>query len=158
LLPVFLLVQFAGVPFAFLFGRLAVYLTAKRAVLLSLGVYAGISVFGYFISSLWHFYVLGFAVAMVQGGSQALSRSIFSTMVPRHKSSEFFSFFGIFEKFAGVLGPLVFAVVAERTGTSRPAILSLIVFFAVGGYLLTRVDVAEGQRVAREAEAKAARA
>jgi UMF1 family MFS transporter len=152
LLPVFVLVQFAGVPFAFLFGRLAARLTAKRAVLLALLVYAGISVFGYFISAIWHFYVLGLAVAMVQGGSQALSRSMFSTMIPKHKSSEFFAFFGIFEKFAGVLGPLVFGIVAERTGTSRPAILSLIVFFAVGGYLLARVDVAAGQRAARAAE------
>lgn len=153
LLPVFLIVQFAGVPFSFMFGRLAAHITAKRAVLLALAVYAGISVFGYFISTLWHFYVMAFAVAMVQGGSQALSRSMFSTMVPKHKSSEFFSFFGIFEKFAGVLGPLVFGLVAERTRTSRPAILSLVVFFAVGAYLLSRVDVEAGQRAARAAEA-----
>jgi MFS transporter, UMF1 family len=97
--------------------------------------------------------VLAFAVAMVQGGSQALSRSMFATMVPKHKSSEFFAFFGIFEKFAGVLGPLLFGIVAERTQSSRPAILSLILFFAVGGYLLTRVDVAAGQRAARAADA-----
>jgi MFS transporter, UMF1 family len=153
LLPVFLLVQFIGVPFSFLFGRLAVKITAKRAVLVSLVVYAGISIFGYFIHELWHFYVLAFVVAMVQGGSQALSRSMFATMVPKHKSSEFFAFFGIFEKFAGVLGPLLFGIVAERTQSSRPAILSLILFFAVGGYLLTRVDVAAGQRAARAADA-----
>jgi len=152
LLPVFLVVQLAGVPFAFMFGRLAARLSAKRAVLLSLAVYGGISVFGYFINALWHFYVLAFAVATVQGGSQALSRSMFATMIPRHRSSEFFSFFGIFEKFAGVLGPLVFGLVAERTRTSRPAILSLIVFFAVGAWLLARVDVAAGQNTAREAE------
>jgi MFS transporter, UMF1 family len=78
---------------------------------------------------------------------------MFATMVPRHKSSEFFAFFGIFEKFAGVLGPLVFGIVADRMGTSRPAILALIVFFALGGYVLTRVDIQAGQRAARAAEA-----
>ncbi|MCX6549561.1 MAG: MFS transporter [Acidobacteria bacterium] len=153
LLPVFVVVQFAGVPFAFMFGRLATHITAKRAVLLSLAVYTGISIFGYFVSTIWHFYILGIAVAMVQGGSQALSRSMFSTMIPKHKSSEFFSFFGIFEKFAGILGPLVFGIVAQRTGTSRPAIVALIPFFAIGAYLLNKVDVAEGQKAARAAEA-----
>jgi MFS transporter, UMF1 family len=152
LLPVFVVVQFAGVPFAFMFGRLAVHITAKRAVLLSLAVYAAITVFGYFVHTIWHFYVLGIAIAAVQGGSQALSRSMFATMIPKHKSSEFFSFFGIFEKFAGILGPLLFGIVAERTGTSRPAILALIPFFAVGAWLLNRVDVEEGQRAARAAE------
>jgi UMF1 family MFS transporter len=152
LFPVFVVVQFAGVPFAFMFGRLAVHITAKRAVLLALAVYTGISIFGYFVSTTWHFYVLGVAVAMVQGGSQALSRSMFATMIPKHKSSQFFAFFGIFEKFAGVLGPLVFGLVAQRTGTSRPAILALIPFFLIGGWLLTKVDVAEGQAAARAAE------
>ena len=156
LLPVFVVVQFAGVPFAFMFGRLATRITAKRAVLLSLVVYAGITVFGYFVSTITHFYILGIAVAAVQGGSQALSRSMFATMIPKHKSSEFFSFFGIFEKFAGILGPLVFGLVAERMGTSRPAILALIPFFLVGGWILTRVDVEEGQRAARAAEARLA--
>jgi len=152
LLPVFVVVQFAGVPFAFLFGRLAVRITAKRAVLLSLAVYAGITVFGYFVHTITHFYILGLAIAVVQGGSQSLSRSMFATMIPKHKSSEFFSFFGIFEKFAGILGPLLFGLVAQRMGTSRPAILALIPFFAIGAWVLTRVDVQEGQRAARAAE------
>ena len=152
LLPVFVVVQFAGVPFAFMFGRLAVRITAKRAVLLSLGVYAGITVFGYFVHTITHFYILGLAIAVVQGGSQALSRSMFATMIPKHKSSEFFSFFGIFEKFAGILGPLLFGLVANRMGTSRPAILALIPFFAIGAWILMKVDVGEGQRAARAAE------
>jgi UMF1 family MFS transporter len=152
IIPVLVVVQLAGVPFAFMFGRLAGRITAKRAVLLSLAVYAGITVFGYFVHTIAHFYILGVAIAMVQGGSQALSRSMFATMIPKHKSSEFFSFFGIFEKFAGFLGPLVFAIVAQRMGTSRPAILALIPFFAVGAWLLSRVDVEQGQRAARAAE------
>lgn len=151
----FLVVQFVGVPFAFAFGRLAVYIGAKRSVLLTLVVYTVISVFGYFLRSSWQFFALAFMVGAVQGGSQALSRSLFASMIPRHKSSEFFAFFGIFEKFAGIMGPLLFAIVAELAGSSRPAIALIVVFFAVGGYVLTRVDVDAGQLAAREAEARA---
>ena len=101
------------------------------------------------------FFILAFLVGTVQGGSQALSRSLFTTMVPKHKSSEFFAFFSVFEKFAGILGPAVFALVNAATGSSRGAILSLILFFLAGGALLAMVDVEKGQRAAREAEARA---
>jgi UMF1 family MFS transporter len=100
--------------------------------------------------------MLAILVGMVQGGTQALSRSLFASMIPRHKSSEFFAFFGVFERYAGVLGPLIFAVVVERTGTGRAAILSIIAFFVVGAFILTFVDVDEGRRIARAAEADAA--
>ncbi len=148
-----LLVQFVGVPFTFLFGALAGRLGAKRAVFFALLVYTVISVLGYFMTTALHFYVLALLVATVQGGSQALSRSMFATMIPRHKSSEFFAFFGIFEKFTGILGPAVFGWVAAATGSGRPAVLSVIAFFVVGGAILAFVDIAEGQRAAREAEA-----
>jgi UMF1 family MFS transporter len=91
-------------------------------------------------------------VGVVQGGTQALSRSLFASMIPRHKSGEFFGFFSVFEKFAGIFGPLIFAGTIAATGSSRNAILSVILFFAVGALLLARVDVAEGQRVARVAD------
>jgi UMF1 family MFS transporter len=91
-------------------------------------------------------------VGMVQGGTQALSRSLFASMIPQHKSGEFFGFFGIFEKFAGIFGPLIFAGTIAISGSSRNSILSVIVFFAVGALLLTRVDVTEGQRIARAAD------
>ena len=70
---------------------------------------------------------------MVQGGTQALSRSLFASMIPRHKSSEFFAFFGVFERYAGILGPLVFAAMVDATGHSRNAILAVLGFFVVGG-------------------------
>lgn len=126
---------------------------AKRAIFLSLAVYVAISVLAYGMTTASEFYVLAILVGMVQGGSQALSRSLFASMVPRHKSSEFFGFFGVFEKFAGIVGPGVFAVMILVTGSSRGAILSLIAFFVVGGALLAMVDVDEGQRAARKAEA-----
>jgi UMF1 family MFS transporter len=103
-----------------------------------------------------HFFILAILVGMVQGGTQALSRSLFASMIPRHKSSEFFAFFGVFERYAGVLGPLIFAAMVEGTGSSRNAILAVVAFFIVGGALLAFVDVDEGRRAARLAEADVA--
>jgi MFS transporter, UMF1 family len=148
-----LMIQFVGVPFTFLFGMMASRVNAKSAIFLSLVIYTVISILGFFLNSTWQFYALGFLVATVQGGSQALSRSMFATMIPRHKSSEFFAFFGIFEKFTGVLGPTIFGWVVAVTGSGRPALLSIIPFFVVGGGLLAFVNVEEGRRAAREAEA-----
>jgi UMF1 family MFS transporter len=71
-------------------------------------------------------------------------------MIPKHKSAEFFGFWGVFEKFAGLLGPLLFSVAVETTGSSRKAILSIIAFFVLGALVLMRVDVGEGQRAVRE--------
>ena len=153
LITALVLVQFIGVPFAFLFGQLASRLGVKRSIFVSLAVYIGISILAYGMTTATEFYVLAVLVGMVQGGSQALSRSLFASMVPRHKSSEFFGFFGVFEKFAGIVGPGVFAVMILVTGSSRGAILSIIAFFVIGGTLLWVVDVEEGRRVAREAEA-----
>jgi len=151
-----ILVQFVGIPFAFLFGGLAGWIGAKRAILLGLVVYAGISVFGYVMTTATHFFILAILVAMVQGGTQALSRSLFGSMIPRHESGEFFGLFAVFEKFAGIIGPAVFALMVGLTGSSRTAILSVIMFFVVGGALLLLVRVDEGQRIAREAERRVA--
>jgi len=155
LIMALMLVQFVGIPFAFLFGIIADRIGAKRAIFISLAVYLGIAVLGYYMKSSRDFFILAILVGTVQGGSQALSRSLFTTMVPKHKSSEFFAFFSVFEKFAGILGPAVFTLVIGATGSSRGAILSLILFFLTGGALLAMVDVEKGQRAAREAEARA---
>jgi UMF1 family MFS transporter len=147
-----LLVQFVGIPFAFGFGWLAGKIGAKVSVFLALAVYVAISVLGYYMDSAADFYLLAFLVGTVQGGSQALSRSLFASMIPKQKSSEFFAFFAVFEKFAGIIGPAIFAYTIGTTGSSRNAILSVIVFFVAGAALLAMVNVAEGQRVARLAE------
>lgn len=152
LIAAVLLVQFAGIPFAFLFGGLAGRVGAKRAVLGSLAVYALISVVGYFMRTAAHFFLLAVLVAVVQGGSQALSRSLFASLVPRRRSGEFFGFFSVMEKVAGIFGPGLFTLAVWLTGSSRAAILSVIAFFAVGGWLLARVDVAAGQAAARAAD------
>lgn len=142
--------QFVGIPFSFGFGWLARRLGTKRSILLGIGVYMLISVAGYFMQTATHFYILAFAVGMVQGGTQALSRSLYGAMVPKNQSAEFFGFFSTSSKFAGIAGPLLFGVVSQIAGGSRLSIVSLIVFFIVGGLLLTRVDEQEGIRVAQE--------
>ncbi|MBM3750777.1 MAG: MFS transporter [Acidimicrobiia bacterium] len=145
-----LLVQFVGVPCSFLFGALAGRIGAKRGIFLGLSVYLVITVLAYFMTNATHFYALAIMVGLVQGGTQALSRSLYASMIPKAKSSEFFAFFGVFERYAGILGPAMFAIVAGE-GSSRNAILSLVVFFVAGMIVLSRVDVDEGQRAAREA-------
>ncbi len=135
-----------------LFYRLAETMDTKRSLLMALIVYSVIAIWGYFLDSVVEFWCLAWLVACVQGGSQALSRSLFSTLIPAPKSGEFFGLFGIMEKVATIFGPLVFAAAAAVFGSSRPAVLSLIAFFIVGMILLLRVDVEEGRRIARAEE------
>ncbi len=149
------LVQFVGVPFAYLFGWLAGRIGTRPAIFLGLVAYVGISALGYFMRTDRDFIALAVLVGMVQGGVQALSRSLFASMVPRHLSGEFFGFFAVFEKFAGIIGPAAFSLAIALTGSSRAAVASVVGFFLLGGALLARVDVAEGQRRARAEEAAA---
>jgi MFS transporter, UMF1 family len=152
LIAAVVLVQFVGVPFAFVFGRLAGRIGAKPAILVGLSVYAVITVLGYYMRTATHFFILAGLVGMVQGGTQALSRSLFASMIPPHKSGEFFGFYSVFEKFAGIFGPLLFDVTISLSGSSRNAILSVISFFILGALLLWRVDVTQGQRYAQPRE------
>jgi UMF1 family MFS transporter len=148
-----IITQFVGIPFSFGFGWLARRLGTKRSILLGLGVYVLIAIAGYFMQTATHFYILAFAVGMVQGGTQALSRSLYGAMIPKSQSAEFFGFFSTSSKFAGIAGPLLFGVVSQMAGGSRLSIVSLIVFFIVGGLLLTQVNEKEGIRVARAEDA-----
>ncbi|HLQ71917.1 MAG TPA: MFS transporter [Bacillota bacterium] len=144
LITALLITQFVGIPFTFFFGWLAQKISVKRALTLSLYVYLGIVVFGYFMSSALHFYLLAICVGMVQGGAQSLSRSLYGRMVPENKHAEFFGFYGISSKFAAIFGPFLFALVGQLTGSSRLGIISLVVFFIGGLILLSRVNVEKG--------------
>ena len=132
-----------------LFSGAVQRLDTKYSILLALLVYVVIAVWGFFLNSVIEFWFLAWMVAIVQGGSQALSRSLYAAMSPAVKSGEFFGLFGIMEKFSAIIGPLLFATAGVLFGSSRPAVLSLIALFLIGGFLLLQVDVDEGKRVAK---------
>jgi UMF1 family MFS transporter len=149
LIGALLLTQFIGIPFALLFGKIAGWITAKKGIYITLIVYTVITFYGYFLDSALDFWILAAAVGMVQGGAQALSRSLYGAMVPEKKSAEFFGFFGVSSKFAAVIGPTVFAYTAQITGSSRNGIVVIALFFIAGIFLLSRVDVEKGRREAK---------
>lgn len=153
-LGTFLMVQFVAAPFAILFGRISKKLGNKKAITISLIIYTAIAIGGFFMSQEWHFYVLGFGVAMVQGGSQALSRSLIGKLMPKSKSAEFYGFFSVSEKFNTVIGPAIMALVTSLTGTGRLGILSLVVFFGVGILMLQKLDIERGVARAQMEDAK----
>lgn len=133
-----------------LFGKIAETINTKRGIILAVSVYAVIAVWGFFLDSTIEFWALAWMVAMVQGGSQALSRSLYASMTPSSKSGEFFGMFSIMEKFASLFGPLVFAGAGLLLRNSRWGVLSLIVFFIIGIAIMLTVNVEEGRRVAEE--------
>jgi UMF1 family MFS transporter len=155
LIAAILMVQFVGVPFAFAFGALSDRIGPKRSILIALAVYAFITVYAFWLRTTFQFFLMAFLVGTVQGGAQALSRSLFATLIPKHKAGELFGFFGVFDRFGGALGSTVFGLVLSATGSSRPAILALITFFIVGAAILWRVDVARGRAMAAEENRRA---
>ncbi len=148
LMVTLLIIQMVAIGGALLFGKLAVRIGTKHAIMLALLVWSGIVVFAYFMQTGTEFMVLGAFAGLVLGGSQALSRSFYASMVPPAASAEFFGFYTVFSKFSAIWGPAAFGVVAQVFGSARLAILSLIVFFVAGLALLAFVD----ERKAREAK------
>ncbi len=134
-----LLTQFVGIPFTILFGHITKGIKTKYAIFMALVVYMGITFWGAFMKSAFEFYILAFLVGTVQGGSQSLSRSLYSRLIPKEKSAQFFGLYALSSKFSTVLGPLLFGLVAQFTGKGRYAIFVLIIFFIIGGILLLRV-------------------
>jgi UMF1 family MFS transporter len=146
----FVMVQFLGIPCALLFGSLGARIGTKRAIFVAIAVYAAATILGYFMTTVTHFFILAALVATVQGGAQALSRALFARMVPADRTSEFFGFFAVAERFATVLGPIVFTLSVAITGSSRSAVLVVLLFFVAGAWLLSLVDEEAGIRAARE--------
>ncbi len=142
LLLLVLMIQFMAFFGALGFGRLAGILGAKKTIMISLVIWSGIVIFAYlFLQTEAQLFALGFVLALVLGGSQALSRSLFSQMIPANQESEFFGFYEISERGTSWLGPLAFAAAVQITGSQRIAIVSLIFFFVVGLILLSTVNV-----------------
>jgi len=135
-----LLTQFVGIPFSIAFGSMASRIGSKRAILAGLYFYLGLIIAGIFISRPWHFWALAVAVGMVQGGTQAISRSFFASMIPPGRTAEFFGFYDISSKFSGILGPAIFGMVTQVTESSSAAIAILSYTFILGILLLRKVD------------------
>lgn len=140
LMGTILLVQFVGIGGALLFSRVANSFGTKKILIFILSIWLVVLCYAYYVSSSTEFLILGIAVGFVLGGSQALSRSLYGTMIPRDASAEFFGFYSVFEKFSAIWGPFIFAIIRQITGTSRLAILSLVGFFVIGIVLLSFVD------------------
>ena len=144
----FVMVQFVGIPFSFLFGALGARLGTKRCIFFAIGVYALATVLAFFMTSVVHFFVLAFMIATVQGGAQALSRALFARLIPRDRTSEFFGFFAVAERFATIFGPAIFTISVIVTGTSQSAMIAILLLFVAGAWVLSLVDEAEGERAA----------
>jgi UMF1 family MFS transporter len=125
---------------ALIFTRMASRIGTKQTIMLSLVLWSGVVSFAYFIQSATEFFALGVVVGLVLGGSQALSRSFYASMVPEGASAEFFGFYTVFSKFSAIWGPLIFGIIRQWAGSSRLAIVSLVVFFLLGLILLSFVD------------------
>ena len=137
LVGLILMVQFAAFGGALLFARIAKAIGTKPAILLSLVLWSGIVIYAYaFLETITQAWVMGVAIAVVLGGSQALSRSLFSRMIPTGREASFFGIYEISERGTSWIGPLIFGIVAGATNSYRQAILSLIVFFVVGMVIL----------------------
>lgn len=133
-------VQFIGFPAALGFGWLATHWDTRKSIYLGLAVYTGITAWGYFLTSVWQFYVMAAGIGLVQGGVQSLSRSFFAGLIPQEKSGEYFGIYNMMSKFSAVIGPLLVGIMAAATGSARLSIVSIVALFVAGGVLLTRVD------------------
>ena len=139
LIKALLITQFVGFPSAYFFGWLSKKINSRNLILIGLAIYSVTIVAASQMSEAWHFYLLAFVVGLSQGGVQALSRALFSHMIPTEKSGEYFGFFNMLGKFASVLGPLLVAFFARFTSDSRQTILSLLILIVVGAALLLKV-------------------
>ena len=141
LVAALLFTQFVAFPFSLLFGKLSGSVGVKQALYIALGVYTFVCGWGYFLSEAWQFWILAGLVGTVQGGAQALSRSLFARMVPKEHTAEFFGFFSTVSKFSGILGPFLFGVAGTVFHTSRAAAPVLAALFLMGIAALSRVRV-----------------
>jgi MFS transporter, UMF1 family len=145
LLEIFLMVQFVAVFGALLFERLAYLIRTKNAIVVSLIIWSAIVIYAYrFLHTVQEAWVMAGVIAIVLGGSQALSRSLFSRMIPAGKEAAFFGLYEVSERGTSWMGPLLFSIVIARTGSYRQALLSLIFFFVVGLIVLWVTDTDRG--------------
>jgi len=155
---VILMIQFMAFGGALLWGRLAGWVGAKRSIIVSLVIWSAVVIFAYFglqgDSRVVQFFILGACIALVLGGSQAISRSLFAQIIPSGKQAEYYSFYEISERGTSWIGPLLFGLVNQVFGSLRPAILSLIFFFIVGLAVLPFVNINKAKEDVKKFEAR----
>lgn len=151
LITALLITQFVGFPAAIAFGQIGEHIGSKRGILLGLAVYIGVTQFSIFMHAAWQFYLLAVIIGLVQGGVQSLSRSLYVRLVPAEQNAEFFGFYNMLGKFAAVLGPVLVGWITLLSGSNRIGILSIVLLFLAGGYLLVRVNLVAGQQAANNA-------
>jgi UMF1 family MFS transporter len=151
------LVQFAAFGGSLIFNWVAKFIGSKRAIMVSLVIWTGVLIYAYaLLQTKLQFFILGAVIAIVLGGSQALSRSVYSLMIPKGQEAEYFSLYEVSDKGTSWLAPLMFGLALQFTSSYRVAIVSLIVFFIVGLILLARVNVRQAAiEAGNEAPAKA---
>ena len=149
LITALLLVQFIAFPATLIYNWFASKIGIKRGIFIGIIGYVLISIFASLVSKEWHFYAIAVMIACFQGGIQALSRSLYSTIIPKSNAAEFFGFYNMFGKFAAIIGPPLVGYIGLVTGNPRIGILSVIMLFVLGGIMLAKVDVEEGERVAQ---------
>jgi UMF1 family MFS transporter len=150
LLSALLITQLVGFPAALMFGRLGDRIGAQRAIWLALVVYVIVVFWAWQMSESWEFYGLAVVIGLVQGGIQAMSRALYARLIPAEHAGRLFGLYNMMGKFAAVVGPLLVGWVAVLSGSARSAILSVLVLFFAGAWLLSRVDVAQGEREAAQ--------
>ncbi len=153
LIPVFLMIQFVALPGAVFLGWFANKIGQKNALHLCLAVWVVVLVSGFLIREVWQFWVMAAVTALVMGGTQSVSRTIMGLMTPESRTGEFFGFFNLSGKAFSMLGPIMFTEILKRTGSPNWAILSLLLFFVVGWLIIAPLNIARGQREAREGTA-----
>jgi len=132
LLGILLVIQIIAFPFALLYGTLAKRFSAKRMIIFAICTYIFATGFAFFMTELWHIFILGGLIGSAQGGIQALSRSYYAKIIPKNKANEFFGFYNIFGKFAAIIGPALMALTTTITGVARYSILSITPLFVLG--------------------------
>lgn len=150
LIVALLLVQFVAFPSALLYNIFGRKIGIKKALLVAIAAYSVIAVLGSFMQETWHFYLLAVAIGLFQGGIQALSRSYYTRLIPEEQAAEFFGFFNMLGKFAAVLGPFLMGSITLLSGSNRAGILSIVLLFIVGGFLLSRVSEKKGAEALAE--------
>ncbi|HHX56184.1 MAG TPA: MFS transporter [Clostridiales bacterium] len=132
LLGILLLIQIIAFPCAIIYGNLAKKYSARLMIIVGIITYIFVCIVAYFISSVWHIFILGALVGSAQGGIQALSRSYYGKIIPKENSNEFFGFYNVFGKFASIIGPGLMALVTTLTGNAKASIFAIIPLFILG--------------------------